>query len=174
MDRGAIDVGRTKLASVIAKALDLPGAIVGDGTELDKYRLSSEPGLLRDVAVLLASQLPADVEVLAGMAIGGVPLAVALALQTGLPWVLVRRVEDARTSGIAGGAVAGRRIVLVKDMARTGAAIQQAALRLRQAGGTVSHAAIGVAWHPDLAQVLAPAGLSPITAIAVTDLRKIW
>lgn len=42
-------------------------------------------------------RLPQDTEVLVGLELGGVPLATAVALQTGLPWALLRRTKRANT-----------------------------------------------------------------------------
>src|ERR671921_1060604 len=53
---------------------------------VDKYLFSTEPDLLRDVADALAAQIPEGVERLAGVELGAVPLVVATALATGLPY----------------------------------------------------------------------------------------
>ena len=58
---------------------------------VDKYLFSTEPNLLRDVAGELAEQIPDGVERLAGVELGAVPLVVATALATGLPYVIVRK-----------------------------------------------------------------------------------
>ena len=49
----------------------------------DKYRFETCPDLLRDVAAELAAMLPEDADRLAGAELGGVPLATAVALETG-------------------------------------------------------------------------------------------
>ncbi|HEY5456246.1 MAG TPA: hypothetical protein VIJ96_12325, partial [Acidothermaceae bacterium] len=46
----------------------------------DKYRLQSDPSLLRDIAQSLAALIPSEVEVLAGVELGGIPLAAAVSL----------------------------------------------------------------------------------------------
>ena len=58
---------------------------------VDKYLFSTEPDLLRDVADALAAEIPGGVERLAGVELGAVPLVVATALATGLPYVIVRK-----------------------------------------------------------------------------------
>ena len=62
---------RQALSVRVVDALDLPGAIAGDQPRLDKYRLQSDPALLRDIAALMAGQLPSGTEVLAGIELGG-------------------------------------------------------------------------------------------------------
>ena len=58
---------------------------------VDKYLFSTEPNLLRDVADALAAEIPGGVRRLAGVELGAVPLVVATALATGLPYVIVRK-----------------------------------------------------------------------------------
>ncbi|HKV46110.1 MAG TPA: orotate phosphoribosyltransferase, partial [bacterium] len=53
---------------------------------IDKYRFETRPDLLRDIARLLAHLLPGGTTRLAGPALGGIPLAAAVALETGLPF----------------------------------------------------------------------------------------
>ena len=55
----------------------------------DKYQFESDPRLLREIAVELVKLLPTDVEVLAGLEVGGVPLAVVTSQVSGLPIVFV-------------------------------------------------------------------------------------
>ena len=84
------------LAPRIREAALLEGDFVLSSGErssfyVDKYLFSTEPDLLRDVADALAEQLPEGVERLAGVELGAVPLVVATALATGLPYVIVRK-----------------------------------------------------------------------------------
>ena len=65
----------------------------------DKYRFEADPVLLADIAAALAPLLPSDTEVLAGLELGGVPIATALSLHTGLPAAFVRK--EAKTYGTA-------------------------------------------------------------------------
>ncbi|MEO7371164.1 MAG: orotate phosphoribosyltransferase, partial [Ilumatobacteraceae bacterium] len=57
----------------------------------DKYRFEADPVLLADIAVALAPLLPDATEVLVGLELGGVPIATALSLHTGLPVAFVRK-----------------------------------------------------------------------------------
>ena len=106
---------------------------------VDKYRFSTEPGLLRDIAAGLSGRLPEGVDRLAGVELGAVPLVVALALETGLPYVIVRKAAKEYGTGraIEGGLQDGERVVLVEDVVTTGAQVTQAARGLREAGADV-------------------------------------
>lgn len=58
----------------------------------DKYHFECDPVLLDAVPAHLADVLPPSTEVLAGLGLGGVPVATALSLRTGLPVAFVRKV----------------------------------------------------------------------------------
>jgi orotate phosphoribosyltransferase len=93
----------------------------------DKYRFEADPSLLADIAAALVPLLPADTEVLAGLELGGVPIATALSLQTGIPAAFVRK--EAKTYGTAklaeGTAVEGRRVLVVEDVITTGGSARE-------------------------------------------------
>ncbi|MDQ4105807.1 MAG: orotate phosphoribosyltransferase [Actinomycetota bacterium] len=103
---------------------------------VDKYLFSTEPDLLGDIAAGLSKMLPSEVDRLAGVELGAVPLVVALALSTGLPYVIVRKsVKGYGTGrGIEGSFEAGERIALIEDVVTTGAQSVAAARRLQEAG----------------------------------------
>jgi len=105
----------------------------------DKYRFESDPALLRDIAAELAMRVPPGVDGLAGLELGGVPLATALSAQTGLPAFFVRK--EAKAYGTErvceGGDVSGLRILVVEDVVTTGGQIVLSTQDLRNAGAAV-------------------------------------
>ena len=175
MDADDIRRLRQDVAHRVVKALDLPGSASGGRPTFDKYRMQADPGLLRDLAVLIADQLPADTEVVVGMELGGVPLATAVALHTGLPWALLRRTPRANTtSEVAGSPIEGRRAVLVKDAVVGGGTLIGATVALRDNGAVVTHAAIGLSWNSELSKTLRLAEIAPVTALTRADLQQAW
>lgn len=112
------------------------------GSYFDEYRLAADPQLLRDVAAALVPLVPDDAEALAGIELGGVPLAVALSTATGLPAAFLRRLPKRYGSRrqIEGTGVEGRRVVLVDDVVRSGTQLAGMAHLLRTAGADVGHA----------------------------------
>jgi len=104
---------------------------------IDKYRFQTRPSLLRRVAARLASLLPPETERLAGVELGAVPLVTAVALETGLPFVIVRK--DAKEHGTAnlieGEPLAGAAVTLIEDVVTTGKASLAAAEKVERAGG---------------------------------------
>jgi orotate phosphoribosyltransferase len=116
----------------------------------DKYRFEADPALLRRVAERMLTLLPPGTEVLAGLELGGVPIATAMSLASGLPAVFVRKAP--KTYGtrraVEGGEVAGRKVVMVEDVITTGGAVADAAGLLR-ADGAELIAVVCAIWRGD-------------------------
>ncbi len=108
----------------------------------DKYRFESDPALLRAIAEALAPLVPAGADALAGLELGGVPLATALSQVTGLPACFVRK--EAKTYGTCqlaeGIDVSGARLTVVEDVVTSGGQVVLSCGDLRDRGATVEHA----------------------------------
>ncbi len=105
----------------------------------DKYLFEANPGLLREIAEQMAPLLPADVGVLAGLELGGIPLVTMLAQITGLPALFVRKkAKEYGTCRFAeGGEVNGRRLVVIEDVVTSGGQVVLSAADLRGEGATI-------------------------------------
>jgi orotate phosphoribosyltransferase len=108
-------------------------------TYFDKYRFEGNPALLARVASEMIPLIPDDAEVLAGLELGGVPIATAMSLATGMPAVFVRKqAKDYGTClAVEGGDIAGKRVVLVEDVITTGGAAADATQMVTAAGAEV-------------------------------------
>lgn len=135
---------RERLARRIRSRAHLTGHFVlrsgQTSTEyFDKYLFEADPPLLWDIAEAMAPLVPDDVDALAGLELGGVPLAVVLSQVTGLPTRFVRK--EAKSYGTArlaeGGDVEGLRLLLVEDVVTTGGQVRASAADLRARGATV-------------------------------------
>ena len=106
---------------------------------IDKYLFETQPDLLRDIARLIAHALPSETTRLAGPALGGIPLATAVALETGLPFVIVRpEPKDHGTARVIEGRIEPHdRVVVLEDVVTTGAQAVRAARKVEEAGGRV-------------------------------------
>jgi orotate phosphoribosyltransferase len=131
--------GRAELARRIHAAAHLTGTFTlrsgaVSNEYFDKYRFESDPTLLRAIAEALAPLVPPAVDALAGLELGGIPLATMLSQVTDRPAVFVRK--QAKTYGTCqlaeGGEIAGRRLCIVEDVVTSGGAILDAATELRQ------------------------------------------
>lgn len=108
-------------------------------TYFDKYLFESDPALLREVAARLAPLVPDGTEVLAGLELGGVPVATALSLETGLPAAFVRKgAKGYGTEKLAEGIeISGRRVLLVEDVITTGGQVALSTAALRELGAQI-------------------------------------
>lgn len=111
-------------------------------TYFDKYLFEADPELLREIALQASDLIPADTEVLAGLELGGIPLATAMGLATGLPVAFVRK--EAKTYGTAklaeGAEIASRRVLVIEDIITTGGQVVVSTNELRVLGGLVDAA----------------------------------
>ena len=107
----------------------------------DKYRFESNPALLTAIAEEMAKLLPSRCDGLAGLELGGIPLATALSLQTGIPCFYVRK--EAKTYGtcnlIEGGVKQDSTLVVIEDVITTAGQVCTSIEQIRAAGYTVEH-----------------------------------
>jgi orotate phosphoribosyltransferase len=105
----------------------------------DKYLFEAEPALLKDIAAAMAAMVPPGIDALAGLEMGGIPLATMISQFTGLPVLFVRKqAKEYGTCKIAeGGTVSGRKLLMVEDVVTSGGAILDAAKALRDEGAVL-------------------------------------
>lgn len=106
----------------------------------DKYRFESQPQLLKQIAVALRPLIPKGTQALAGLEMGGIPVATALSLESGIPVVFVRKkAKDYGTCRIAEGleSLKGMRICIIEDVITTGGQVVLSAEDLRREGAQV-------------------------------------
>jgi len=132
----------------------------------DKYQFEADPTLLREIACHLAKLVPPETQALAGLELGGVPIAVALALETGLPTAFVRKL--AKSYGTCrvseGAAVTGRRVLVVEDVVTSGGQVLASATQLREVGAIVFSAVCVIDREAGGADALSKIGL-PLRAL---------
>jgi orotate phosphoribosyltransferase len=129
---------RTELAQAIKETAYLEGDFVLSSGKrskyyLDKWRFETDPKLLREIARALADLLPfPQPHRIAGVELGGVPLATALSLETSIPAIIVRRQakEYGTAREVEGLWESGERVVLVEDVLTTASQAIAAARRL--------------------------------------------
>ncbi|MEK6773662.1 MAG: orotate phosphoribosyltransferase [Bdellovibrionota bacterium] len=107
----------------------------------DKYRFESQPQLLKAIAQQMTSLLPSNIDALAGLEMGGIPVATALSFETGLPVLFVRKkAKDYGTCQFAEGfEPKGKRFCIVEDVITTGGQVLLSTQDLRNAGAFVDH-----------------------------------
>jgi len=84
----------------------------------------------------MASLVPGDTEVLAGLEMGGIPIVTILSQVTGLPAAFIRKEpkEYGTCRYAEGGSLEGKKFVLIEDVVSSGGAIIDALEKLRYDG----------------------------------------
>lgn len=138
----------------------------------DKYRFEADPLLLADIAEAMVPLLPAGTEVLAGLELGGVPIATALSMRTGLPAAFVRKEAKAYgTARLAEGAeIAGKRVTVIEDVITTGGQVVISTGQLRALGASVEHVVCVIDRSSDQGAALAAAGLTMTSLLTRAEL----
>ncbi len=107
----------------------------------DKYRFESNPKLLAAIAEEMRTLLPAEFDGLAGLELGGIPLATAISLQMGVPCFYVRK--EAKPYGtsnlIEGGVIEKSTLVIIEDVITTAGQVCMSIEQIRNEGHTVEH-----------------------------------
>lgn len=168
---------KMKLAREIVEIAQLQGSFelrsgqISD-TYFDKYRFESNPVLLADIASQLAPLVPRDTEILAGLELGGVPVATALSLKTGLPQIFVRKARKAYgTKRLAEGPdFSGKRVTIVEDIITTGGAVIDAVREIRADGAYVTEVVCVILRQEEVPEGLRAIGLNVTPLFRLSDL----
>jgi orotate phosphoribosyltransferase len=163
---GSAPVTKAELGREIYRVAHLTGSFLlrsGQTSHeyFDKYRFESQPALLRAIAREMVALIPPGVQVLAGLELGGVPIATALSLETGLPAAFVRKeAKPYGTCQVAEGvALAGKKVLVVEDVITTGGQVILSANDLRALDATVEHVVCVLLRNEEAVAKLGGAGL---------------
>lgn len=139
----------------------------------DKYLFEGRPSLLKDVATAMVQLLPTDAEVLAGMEMGGIPIATVMSQITGLPTVFVRKAakEYGTRKAAEGGEVDGLRVVGIEDVVTTGGALVNGCQELRRLGALLDTVVCAIDRDQGGAANLAAEGIALRSALTRADLE---
>lgn len=139
---------------------------------VDVKRAWTDPGRLEILARALAARV-GPAERLAGMELGAVPLVVAVALRTGLPYVVLRKAtkEHGTRQAYEGDIPAGARTLLIEDVSTTGGSTVRSVEIVRAAGGIVERALVVVDRESGARDHLAAAGVKLEPLVTLSELR---
>jgi orotate phosphoribosyltransferase len=135
---------RKALADAIKAAAYLEGDFVlrsgkRSNYYLDKYRFETIPAILQELGHRMAAYASSKTTRIAGAELGGVSLAAAASLSSGLPFLIVRNQKKGygTEKQFEGVLESGDRVLLVEDIATTGGQVIEAARTLSEHGATV-------------------------------------
>src|SRR5665648_180488 len=106
---------------------------------------STNPDVLeyiqKQMAAVISTGDLGDIDAVAGVELGGVPLATAVSLYTKLPLIIIRKSSKGYGTGgkIVGDLKEGMTVVLIEDVTTTGGSVMDAIKEIRQNNGIVTH-----------------------------------
>ena len=111
---------------------------------------------------------------IAGVVLGSVPLATALALETGIPYVMIRKEKKDHGTGklIEGDLNTGDRVLVVEDVITTAGSSIKAIGTLREAGADVKYVISVIDREGGGAENLAEAGVDFRPLVKASELVK--
>ena len=161
---GAIKFGKFKLTS---------------GKESDYYvdikQASTNPKVLKEIAEEMSNIISnQNIDVLAGMELGAVPLAVALALETKIPYVIIRKEKPTHGTGkqVVGNVESGQNALVVEDVATTGGSVVKALNVLREEGLKVDKVIVVVDREEGASESLKDHNIELIPLVRASDLKQ--
>ncbi|GAB1430322.1 orotate phosphoribosyltransferase [Ignavibacteria bacterium] len=139
----------------------------------DKYQFESRPELLRVIAEKMAEMLPPETEVLAGLEVGGIPIATAISLHTGLPTAFVRKkAKEYGTMRVSEGSnLNERKIVIIEDVITSGGQVLLSAEDLRALGAQILCCLCVIDRESGGREALAEAGIPLQSVFTMSELQ---
>ncbi len=107
---------------------------------IDIKKATSDPKTLSLISRQAAKRIGSmDIDRVGGVALGGVPLATAVSLETGLPLLLIRKETKGYGTGgrFVGDISAGDRIILLEDVTTSGGSVIEAIKVIREADALI-------------------------------------
>jgi orotate phosphoribosyltransferase len=139
----------------------------------DKYLFEANPELLRDVATQMVDLIPEGIDALAGLEMGGIPIATMLSQLTGIPALFVRKAAKAYgTCKLAeGGDIEGKKLLIIEDVVTSGGQILLSTAELRERGAIVDTVLCAIDREAGGAASLSEAGLELRPVLKRSDLE---
>jgi len=169
---------RTELAKKIYNISHLTGEFLLRSGKIsneyfDKYLFESRPELLDAIAEHIIGILPNDIDALAGLEMGGIPITTALSLKTGIPTVFVRKkAKEYGTRKIAEGMdISGKRLLVVEDVITSGGQVILCVDELRRQGAVVTNAVCVIDRQSGGSQALLDAGIELQPLFLMSELK---
>lgn len=141
---------------------------------VDIKQASTNPNVLKEIAVEMSKLISNEsIDILAGMELGAVPLAVALSLETKIPYVIIRKEKPSHGTGkqIVGNVSSSKHALIVEDVATTGGSVVKALDVLRNEGLTVEKVIVVVDREEGAAENLKGKNVKLVPLVKASDLK---
>lgn len=112
------------------------------GYYIDIKKATTDPSVLSVIAdgmLTVLTKRNIKYDKIAGVVLGSVPLAVALSLKTGIPFLMIRREKKDHGTGkmIEGSIESGDRVIVIEDVVTSARSAAEAVTLLRESGAIV-------------------------------------
>jgi len=137
---------------------------------VDMKLASTDPEILSLIAKEFAKNMPDGIDFIAGMELGAVPLAVALSLETGIPYSMIRKSGRKHGTGSRIEGPNNGNAVLVDDVATTGGSNIESIKALVDEGVEVTMVMVVVDREEGAAEKIAPLNVHYKSLIQMSQL----
>jgi len=160
---------------LVYKAIEFGDFTLASGAKsryyIDVKSAITHPELLSAISVMIAQEYEFDM--VAGVAVGGVPLATAISLETKKQYAIIRASEKSHgKKDVIIGSVKGRRVLLVEDVTTSGGSALYGILALRAAGATADRVVTVVDREQGAAAMLQEHGVQLLPLVRVSEILK--
>ncbi len=140
----------------------------------DKYLFEAQPELLDEITSEMKELVPEGSDLLAGLEMGGIPIATSLALKTKQPTLFVRKeAKQYGTCKLAEGAdFKGKKVCIIEDVVTTGGQIIISANQLRELGAEIDSVMCVIVREEKAFENLAKEGLNLIPLYTMEELKE--
>ena len=161
-DCGAIQFGRFVLTS---------GAV--SDYYIDIKKASTTPKILKKIVEVMA-EYTKGYDILAGLELGAVPLVVALSLETGIPYIIVRKEKrkHGTSKQIEGGEVKDKKVLVIEDVTTSGISVINTIKIIRESQGIIDEVIAVVDRESGAEEKLRNADVNFIPLLSVSDILK--
>jgi len=165
------------LKEMIKKGVKRGEFVLASGKKSDYYinikEVYTDPEVLEEIARRMAKLMKKDIDRIAGVAIGAIPIAVALSLETGIPFVIIRKEEKEHgiSSRIEGKIKEEERVIVVEDVTTTGGSVINAIEALKEIGCVCEEVLVVVDREESAEENLKRKGVKLISLFKGNELR---
>ncbi|MFN6563408.1 MAG: orotate phosphoribosyltransferase [Nostoc sp. ChiSLP01] len=172
-----IEITKSELAKQIYTVSHLAGSFKLRSGRIsneyfDKYQFEADPILLNAIVRQMVTLIPSNIEVLAGLELGGISIVTLLSHYSGLPTAFVRKeAKKYGTTRLAEGAeINNRKLLIVEDVVTSGGQIIISARQLRQLGAEIDYALCVIDREEGAVDKLLAEGIALVSLLKRSDL----
>ena len=160
-----------------SNAIQFGRFILRSGTASNYYidikKASTRPHILKKIVETMTEYVK-DYSVIAGMELGAVPLVVALSLETGVPYVIIRKEKKDHGTGkqIEGVDVKGKKVLIIEDVTTTGNSVIKSINILLENKAIVDKVLVVVDRENGTKEKLQQLGINFVPLISISEILK--